>query len=598
VTQRPNYNTIWGTHGFGLIEVMVAAGLMTVLASGMIQFMSQNNRGILGMRTTASRDTLKSLLARYAGDPLALDKSRTFSGTSLFAASLNGGSKGFTDCTTNLNCDTTPRGFVLVDPQSSVIAGPAGDINNLALFNTDGALCGSKTVKAICPIAVEVTFVGVCPNGAASCTNATAITVNYRIYHAIDPLTSGPVALNGGTTMKEMKGSVTTLLPLNLSNGGTGNYLAKWLSGTNLGNSIAYEKSNSMIGIGTTNPSNPLEVFLSNSSGGYPIRTSTEGIYGGLLISTKNPSASVKNRAWGVAGMNSFAGTTGLQFWEYEDSNDNGAFCEGGEVCTPRMSVAAGGYVGIGTATPTRALQIGVTGSWIDTSGILLKGANPGLEFADTQSTSQRWLLANGVDTPNDGKFGVAYDINNNRHNIVITTTGRIGMGTTSPDQKLQVVGKLHITDELISDYTGVTTFKGGLLTKGNLNGEGDATFSGTVTANSDRRLKTDIEPLKNSLEKILAIQGVSYRLKDPKRHDKKHIGVIAQDVEKSFPELVLTGDNGLKSVAYQNLVAPLIEAVREQNQQIKTLQETNAKLSQDVEQLRKEVREMRGHSK
>lgn len=51
-------------------------------------------------------------------------------------------------------------------------------------------------------------------------------------------------------------------------------------------------------------------------------------------------------------------------------------------------------------------------------------------------------------------------------------------------------------------------------------------------------------------------------------------MGLIAQDVEKQFPELVATDENGMKSVAYSNMVAPLIEAVKEQQKQIEALEE------------------------
>lgn len=87
---------------------------------------------------------------------------------------------------------------------------------------------------------------------------------------------------------------------------------------------------------------------------------------------------------------------------------------------------------------------------------------------------------------------------------------------------------------------------------------------SGTVTQSSDERLKTGIRPLENSLEKISRINGVKYFWKDPKKDPSEQIGVIAQDVEKEFPELVKTDGNGVKSVEYANLVSPLIEAVKE----------------------------------
>jgi len=88
---------------------------------------------------------------------------------------------------------------------------------------------------------------------------------------------------------------------------------------------------------------------------------------------------------------------------------------------------------------------------------------------------------------------------------------------------------------------------------------------SGDVTAFSDRRLKSNIETLDGS--KVLQMRGVSF-IKD----DKLGSGVIAQELEEVAPELVLTGENGIKSVAYGNLVGYLIEGLKEQQKEIDEL--------------------------
>ncbi|WP_395300451.1 tail fiber domain-containing protein [Enterobacter sp. ECC-175] len=90
----------------------------------------------------------------------------------------------------------------------------------------------------------------------------------------------------------------------------------------------------------------------------------------------------------------------------------------------------------------------------------------------------------------------------------------------------------------------------------------------------SDERLKENIKPLDRSLENILKLKGVSYTWKENKTAD---VGLIAQDVEKVYPELVKTKDD-VKQVDYQKLVAPLIEAVREQQEQINALKADVAK--------------------
>ena len=103
------------------------------------------------------------------------------------------------------------------------------------------------------------------------------------------------------------------------------------------------------------------------------------------------------------------------------------------------------------------------------------------------------------------------------------------------------------------------------------INKDGNATFSGTVTANSDERLKENVVGITNALDKVLDLRGVFFnRIGDPERQ----IGVIAQEVEKVIPELVLEAGDGVKSVAYQNMVAVLIEAIKEQQEQINELKD------------------------
>ena len=95
----------------------------------------------------------------------------------------------------------------------------------------------------------------------------------------------------------------------------------------------------------------------------------------------------------------------------------------------------------------------------------------------------------------------------------------------------------------------------------------GTFTATGNITAFSDERLKDNIETLDGS--KVLDMRGVSYT-----KDGKAGSGVIAQEIEKVAPELVMTNEkeDGMKSVAYGNLVGYLIEAVKDQQKQIDEL--------------------------
>lgn len=93
----------------------------------------------------------------------------------------------------------------------------------------------------------------------------------------------------------------------------------------------------------------------------------------------------------------------------------------------------------------------------------------------------------------------------------------------------------------------------------------GSIEYTGTITDVSDRRLKKNIHNLTGSLEKVLVLRGVSFEMKDPELSEREEFGVIAQEIEKVYPELVFTDPEGYKSVNYVGLIAPLIEALKEQ---------------------------------
>ena len=94
------------------------------------------------------------------------------------------------------------------------------------------------------------------------------------------------------------------------------------------------------------------------------------------------------------------------------------------------------------------------------------------------------------------------------------------------------------------------------------INNNGDLSATGNVTAYSDISLKENIEVIPNALDKLSAIRGVTFDRTDC--DVDRQAGVIAQEVEAVLPEVVTTNENGIKSVAYGNLVGLLIESIKE----------------------------------
>ncbi len=99
----------------------------------------------------------------------------------------------------------------------------------------------------------------------------------------------------------------------------------------------------------------------------------------------------------------------------------------------------------------------------------------------------------------------------------------------------------------------------------------GNVYVAGYITGLSDIRYKTNISNIINPTEKIEQLTGIYYNLIND---DKRSIGLIAQDVEKIIPEVVYTNKDDTKSIAYGNIIAVLIESIKELTKRIKKLEE------------------------
>ena len=129
------------------------------------------------------------------------------------------------------------------------------------------------------------------------------------------------------------------------------------------------------------------------------------------------------------------------------------------------------------------------------------------------------------------------------------------------------LIDHIYTANDILFGFNGVT--------KGTMTNGGNLTMTGNVTAYSDERLKTNIETLDP--KKTLQMRGVSFE-----KEGVQGSGVIAQELEKVAPELVLTNNDEMKtkSVAYGNLVGYLIETIKEQQKDIDKLKEQVSSLT------------------
>lgn len=178
---------------------------------------------------------------------------------------------------------------------------------------------------------------------------------------------------------------------------------------------------------------------------------------------------------------------------------------------------------------------------------------------------------------------------NENSAELSLFGRGLIVMNNSLGDQvfNLNNQGQANFGDYFGTPATGVFVDGG----NGNVSATGSIEADILISSDglvqtSDSRLKTNILPLNNSLSNIIKIRGVSYQWIDPTKSQDNQIGVIAQEVEAIYPEFVHTDDKGMKSVNYSQMVAVLIEAMKEMNGKIESLETENASLKASISEM------------
>ncbi len=156
-------------------------------------------------------------------------------------------------------------------------------------------------------------------------------------------------------------------------------------------------------------------------------------------------------------------------------------------------------------------------------------------------------------------------------HNVY-RLAGNVGIGTANPGFTLEV------------------------------NGTAGKPGGGSWSVASDARLKKNIHPLVGALDKLLALRGVNFEYLEPgKIHELSGVrmGLVAQEVEKVFPDWVETGPDGFKRVTVRGLEALVVEALRTLQQQKEAdVKELNQKLEAKTAALEKEIAELKARAR
>lgn len=277
------------------------------------------------------------------------------------------------------------------------------------------------------------------------------------------------------------------------------------------------------------------------------------------------------------------------------------------------MVIASNGNVGIGTISPSTPLHIGTSAG----SGEGLRISN-GVSGEGGQLSLMDATGAGGWEIDNNGS-GATANLRifrdkgvNNVNGLIISSGGNVGIGATTPSMKLDVEGQVQINqganydvwlqggdttaggtarnlallgvksnDSLwlnyYSEYTGGTYIGGPIYLQNVTNAaynyplcinasSGWIGYAGSC-ALSDARSKTDMVRVDHALEKLTSLTGYTFDWKDDERKDRdgRQIGLIAQEVEKVFPEAIIRNrSDGLLGLNYDGFAAVFVEAIKQ----------------------------------
>ena len=358
------------------------------------------------------------------------------------------------------------------------------------------------------------------------------------------------------------------------------------------------------VGIGVTNPQENLQV-------------------GGAILIKQGNSLPLKlwsnNVEFSRANNPGYISNTG--------SNGKLAFCTDGSSDKVRMLIDGEGKVGIGVTNPQELLH--VIGNVLINTGLPLKLGGNNIEFSRANAASYISNIAS------KGSLAFTTDGGSNKVRMIIDGDGKVGIGTSTPKELLHINGdsillmnsnkqslQFHLgTNEKTyisninnafsngSENNGALyiaaqdgmhfltsstvpgaggTFRMTLLDNGNfgigtntpaykLDVAGPAHATSFPTS-SDKRLKKKITPLKNVLDKLMQLNGVSFewnKLYESMGRStySSEIGIIAQEVKEVFPELVTTwGEEEYLAVDYGRLAPVLLEGIKELNRRVEEL--------------------------
>jgi len=389
------------------------------------------------------------------------------------------------------------------------------------------------------------------------------------------PLTGSSNTALGDSSLYSIQGTAASDTAAGAS---SGQYISTGSSNT----AIGYD---SMLGVTTT-----------------PITGSSNTAVGASSLSSLQ-GAATKNSVLGYQAGNAITTGTDNTLLGYTagslvTGNSNIILGEAGNITSGGSNILIGNSLGNTTATSSNQLDIGdiITGTTGTTGNIGIGIATPSSSATlDVEGTKAYSGYFNNTATT--AAYGV-YSAS------ASTTTGAAVVGTITGAANTGYAGYFANTATSGTNYAiyasngaangyavyaSNTNSSGVALWCSSSYGNGGCGGSEAWTNSSDLRLKDRIQNLPDDrgLNSVLKLRPVTYRWKDKARDQSQHIGLIAQEVEPLYPEVVSAGPDGMKSMAYSDLVVPLIKAAQQQQDEIEMQDDELAELRKEIAALK-----------